>query len=54
MKRLRVFIFFLILSFAHPGFSGEADVVEVKVNKIAEYTYQFNVTVRHSDDGWKH
>ena len=54
MKSIGVLILLFIFSFAHPGFSGEADVIEVKVNKIDENTYQFHITVLHSDDGWKH
>ena len=54
MKNLILFIFLLVLSLAQTGFSGEADVIDVTVNKIAENTYQFNVTVQHRDEGWKH
>ena len=34
--------------------AGEADVIEVNVERIADDTYNFDVTVRHSDEGWKH
>ena len=35
-------------------YAGEADVIEVTVKRIAENIYNFDVTVRHSDEGWKH
>ena len=35
-------------------YAGEADVIEVTVKRIAEDIYNFDVTVRHSDEGWKH
>jgi len=34
--------------------AGEADVTEVRVEKRADATYDFTVTVEHSDEGWKH
>jgi len=54
MKLLVALILLLVFSLAHSGFSGEADVIGVKVKKISVNTYQFQVSVRHSDDGWKH
>lgn len=36
------------------GFSGEADVVGVKIIKEGTGTYRFDVTVRHADEGWNH
>ena len=33
--------------------AGEADVVDVKVNKSGD-SYRFDVTVLHEDAGWKH
>ena len=35
-------------------YAGEADVIEVNVKRAADGTYEFAVTVRHSDEGWKH
>jgi hypothetical protein len=35
-------------------FAGEADVVAVTVEKTAEMTYTFHVTVSHGDSGWQH
>ena len=36
------------------AYAGEADVIEVNVKRIADDTYNFDVTVRHTDEGWKH
>lgn len=37
--------------FAH---AGEADVIEVKIDKKSADTYDFKVTVEHADEGWDH
>lgn len=34
--------------------AGEADVTDVRVERAANGTYTFNVTVRHADTGWDH
>ncbi len=34
--------------------AGEAQVVDVKVRRTGDNVYQFDVTVRHSDEGWDH
>lgn len=34
--------------------AGEADVIDVKIEKKSADTYDFNVTVEHADEGWKH
>ena len=34
--------------------AGEADVVAVKVTELGGSTYQFDVTVSHSDEDWNH
>lgn len=34
--------------------AGEADVVDVVTSKSSDHRYDFGVTVRHADDGWKH
>lgn len=55
MQLFRVFILLLLaLSMAGLSYGGEADVIEVKVVKSGEDTYQFQVTVLHDDEGWKH
>lgn len=45
----------LLLCFvAMPSHAYKADVLKVKVTKVAKNTYDFSVTVRHKDEGWKH
>ena len=36
-----------------PAVAGEADVVDVKISKQGG-TFNFDVTVKHADTGWKH
>lgn len=45
----------LMMAFA-PGLAlaGAADVENVAVRKNSDGTYNFDVTVRHSDTGWEH
>jgi hypothetical protein len=35
-------------------YAGEADVVEVDIQKTGDATYFFKVTVKHADEGWDH
>ena len=39
---------------ASPLVAGEADVINVTVDKTAPDVYGFTVTVRHDDTGWEH
>jgi len=34
--------------------AGEADVVDVQVQKLENGSYRFDVTVSHEDEGWEH
>ena len=43
-----------VLLIPSPGWSGQADVVDVTVQQTAEGTFSFAVTVAHSDTGWDH
>lgn len=36
------------------AYAGPADVVDAKLSKNADGTYQFHVTVQHADEGWDH
>ncbi len=54
MKLSAVFTLGLWLSAGAYGFAGEADVTAVDVTRTGERTFQFHVTVSHSDEGWKH
>ena len=51
---LMLFSMLFLLSSLTPAHAGEADVVNVEVKKLGNGTYQFDVTVRHKDEGWKH
>ena len=53
MKLIYIFITYLVLM-STVAYAGEVDVIEVKVRRIAGDTYNFDVTVRHTDEGWKH
>ncbi len=44
----------LLFASAQPTLAGEADVLNVKVQKSANGTYNFSVTVKHADAGWDH
>ena len=39
---------------SQPAFAGKADVEAVNVERMGSATYRFDVTVRHSDEGWDH
>lgn len=42
------------LMFTAPAWTGEADVIDVRVQAQADGSYQFDATVRHMDEGWDH
>jgi hypothetical protein len=44
----------LLFIFAGLAQAGEADVIKVEIKPTIDNTYQFNVTVRHKDEGWNH
>ena len=50
------FIVVVLMFFCLPpaAFGGEADVVGVDVTLSSSGSYDFDVTVRHADTGWKH
>lgn len=51
----RQFIVALVCIFiSHFAFSGEADVIGVKVRHNGGDSYQILTTVKHSDKGWDH
>ena len=53
MKLIYIFLACLLLM-STAAYAGEADVIEVHVRRVAGDTYNFDVTVRHADEGWKH
>ena len=52
--RLIYILFACLLLLLSESFAGEADVIEVKVRRMAADSWSFDVTVRHTDEGWKH
>jgi hypothetical protein len=44
----------MILLAAMPVFADKADVIDVKVTRSGSNSYDFSVTIRHNDSGWKH
>lgn len=54
MKLLMIITVLVALACATVSYAGEADVIGVKVKKIGDNTYQFDVTVLHHDEGWEH
>ena len=53
MKLICIF-FACLLLLATAAYAGEADVIEVLVTHTGDDTYKFDVTVRHTDEGWEH
>jgi hypothetical protein len=53
MKQLLLCLvsFFYLVSTAFPG---EVDVVTVEYQRVSDGTYNFDVTLKHSDAGWDH
>ena len=45
---------FAALSLTTCAVAGEADVIEVKIEKQEAGIYDIDVTVQHSDEGWDH
>ena len=52
--KLIYILFACLLLMCTAAYAGEADVIEVKVRRVAADTYKFDVTVRHADEGWEH
>ena len=48
-------VFLTLVFVAHSqAFAGEAEVLNVEVSCDDDATCDFNVTVKHADDGWEH
>jgi len=54
LLRTVIIVVICVLAFAAVSHGGEADVIGVEVKKIGDNTYQFDVTVLHTDEGWEH
>ncbi len=46
--------FYLMLMTPAALFAGEADVLNVVIKHSFDDVYEFNVTVKHDDQGWDH
>lgn len=53
MKIYLTLILLMVISMP-PAYAGEADVLKVVVTGSGDGSYQFQVTVSHRDEGWKH
>ncbi|UCD77263.1 MAG: hypothetical protein JSW26_17775 [Desulfobacterales bacterium] len=52
--KLMLLIFTCLLLTAGTADAGEADVVAVTIKMTGPDSFDFAVTVRHADEGWKH
>ena len=53
MRRWAMAVLILLLA-VNPVLADKADVINVKVTESGPGSYDFAVTVRHNDGGWKH
>ncbi len=53
-KTINVLGAIFLCLFGTVSLAGEADVIDVSVEKTADSLYDFHVTVLHKDSGWKH
>jgi len=53
-KQLFALSTILAMAISAPAFAGEADVVKVRAKETQTGVWQFSVSVRHKDKGWKH
>lgn len=44
----------LVICSAHSAWAGMADVLDVQTSCTENRVCRFDVTVRHTDEGWKH
>lgn len=51
MLRILITLLLLIPSLSH---AGKADVLNADITRNQDGTYRFDVTLQHSDEGWKH
>ena len=48
------FLFLLLALPVHMLIAGEADVLDVQIQRAATGAYRIDVTVQHADSGWDH
>ena len=53
MRRWAMAVLILLLA-VNPVLADKADVINVKVTESGPGSYDFAVTARHNDGGWKH
>ncbi len=54
VRIIHIFVLLLAVMTAGSCYAGEADVVAVEVKKSTNGQFQFDVTIRHNDEGWNH
>lgn len=53
MKTFHLLVLISLL-WCNAAHAGEADVLQVKVNRSGDSLYSFEVTLTHKDEGWDH
>lgn len=53
-RKSAIIILLLATMFGTSAIAGEVEVVDAKARQRADGSYQFSVTLRHADRGWKH
>jgi hypothetical protein len=54
LKIIRSLIAAIAIASAGASYAGEADVVAAEATQSPSGSWRFDVTVRHSDEGWDH
>jgi hypothetical protein len=54
MRRVKAVPVLFVILLSGVGNAGEADLMKAEAKKTGENTYQFQVTVKHLDEGWNH
>jgi hypothetical protein len=52
--RIAAIVIVGLIATVRGAIAGEADVVDVSMQRSADGTYTFSVTVKHGDAGWDH
>jgi hypothetical protein len=54
MRRVKAVPVLFVILLSGVGNAGKADLMKAEAKKTGENTYQFQVTVKHLDEGWNH
>jgi len=54
MKIFSIVIMLLFFPISLPALAGETNVIEVAFKNLGDNTFQFDVTLKHTDEGWEH